>query len=111
MYGSETWSLSKEAEKKINAFELRCYRRILRIPFTAKRTNVSVLQEIGNVKEEWLLNFIVSQKLKIIGHIKRHDCLEKDIFEGKIEGKRGRGRPRRRWTQDMTERLQSTVTG
>ena len=110
IYGSETWSLSKEAEKKINAFELRCYRRILRIPFTAKRTNVSVLKEIGNVKEEWLLNFIVSQKLKFFGHIKRHDCLEKDIFEGKIEGKRGRGRPRRRWSQDITDRLQSTVT-
>ena len=89
IYGSETWSLTKEAEKKINAFELRCYRRILRIPYTAKRTNVSVLKEIGNVKEEWLLNFIVSQKLRFFCNIKRHYCLEKDIFEGRIEGKRG----------------------
>ena len=54
----------------------------------------------------------MSQKLRFVGHIKRHDDLEKDIFEGKIEGKRGRGRPKRRWSQDITDRLpvQSTVT-
>ena len=109
-YGSETWSISKEAEKKINAFELRCYRRILRIPWTDKRTNVSVLHQIGNNQEDWLLNNIVRQRLKFFGHVKRHDCLERDIYEGIIEGKRGRGRPRRRWSQDISDRLQSTIT-
>ena len=109
-YGSETWSLSKEAEKKINAFELRCYRKILRIPWTEKRTNVSILTELGNIPEEWLQNTIVSRKLKYFGHVKRHDCLERDIYEGIIEGKRGRGRPRRRWSKDISERLNTTVT-
>ena len=49
-YGSETWAVNKEAEKKINAFELRCYRRILRIPWTDKRTNISVFYQIGNLE-------------------------------------------------------------
>ena len=109
-YGSETWSISKEAEKKINAFELRCYRRILRIPWTDKRTNVSVLQQMEITQENWLQNSIVRQKLKFFGHVKRHDCLEREIYEGIIEGKRGRGRPRRRWSQDISERLHMTVT-
>ena len=109
-YGSETWSLSKEAEKKINAFELKCYRKILRIPWTAKRTNTSVLTELGNIPEEWLQNTIISRKLKYFGHVKRHHCLEKDIYEGIVEGRRGRGRPRRRWSQDISDRLNTTVT-
>ena len=108
-YGSETWSIGKAAEKKINSFELRCYRRVLRIPWTDKRTNKSVLEQIGNVPENWLQNTIMRQKLKFFGHIKRHECLERDIYEGLVEGKRGRGRPRRRWSQDITERLQTTV--
>ena len=108
-YGSETWSIGKAAEKKINSFELRCYRRVLRIPWTDKRTNKSVLEQIGNVPENWLQNTIMRQKLKFFGHIKRHECLERDIYEGLVEGKRGRGRPKRRWSQDITERLQTTV--
>ena len=109
-YGSETWSLSKEAEKKINAFELRCYRKILRISYVDRRTNASVLNELGNIPENWLQNTILSRKMKYFGHVKRHDCLEKDIYEGIIEGKRGRGRPRRRWSQDISDRLNTTVT-
>ena len=108
-YGSETWSIGKAAEKKINSFELRCYRRVLRIPWTDKRTNKSVFEQIGNVPENWLQNTIMRQKLKFFGHIKRHECLERDIYEGLVEGKRGRGRPKRRWSQDITERLQTTV--
>ena len=65
-YGSETWSISKEAEKKINAFEFRCYRKILRIPWTAKRTNVSILTHFGNIPEQWLQNTIFLQKQKFL---------------------------------------------
>ena len=108
-YGSETWSISKEAAKKINAFEFKCYRRILRIPWTAKRTNESILAHFGNIPEQWLQNTIARQKLKFFGHIKRHQCLERDIYEGIVPGKRGRGRPKRRWSQDITDRLQTTV--
>ena len=108
-YGSETWSISKEAEKKINAFEFKCYRKILRIPWTAKRTNASILNHFGNIPEHWLQNTIVRQKMKFFGHIKRHQSLEKQIYEGIVPGKRGRGRPKRRWSQDITDRLQTTV--
>ena len=80
------------------------------IPWTEKRTNVSILTQLGNIPEEWLQNTIVSRKLKYFGHVKRHDCLERDIYEGIIEGKRGRGRPRRRWSKDISERLNTTVT-
>ena len=105
-----TWSISKIAEQKINAFENKCYRRILRVPWTDKRTNVSIKEQLQIKEDTWLLNAIKKHKMKYFGHIKRHDCLEKDIFEGIIEGKRGRGRPRRRWSQDITECLQTTVT-
>ena len=108
-YGSETWSVSKEAEKKINAFEFKCYRKILRILWTAKRTNASILNHFGNIPEHWLQNTIVRQKMKFFGHIKRHQSLEKQIYEGIVPGKRGRGRPKRRWSQDITDRLQTTV--
>ena len=54
-YGSETWSINKEAEKKIiNVFELRCYRKILRVPWTDKRTNISILEELNNTPENWM---------------------------------------------------------
>ena len=109
-YGSESWSINKEAEKKINVFEMRCYKRMLRIPWTAKRTHVSIRKQLGNIPENWLQDAIVRGKLKYFGHVKRHDCLERDIYEGIVEGKRGRGRPKRRWSQDITDRLQTTVT-
>ena len=109
-YGAETWSISKQAEKRINAFENKCYRRILRVPWTDKRTNVSIREQLHIKEETELLNAIKKHKMKYFGHVKRHDCLEKDIFEGIIEGKRGRGRPRRRWSQDISERLNTTVT-
>ena len=109
-YGSETWCLSKQAEQKINAFQMKSFRRILRVPWTEKRTNVSILQQLGNIEENWLLNTVVKGKMAYFGHVKRHDSLERAIYEGIIEGKRGRGRPRRRWSQDITDRLNTTIT-
>ena len=108
-YGSETWSLNKEAEKKITAFEMKNYRRILNIQWTDKRTNTSILEQL-DIPENWLLNNIARQKLTYFGHVKRHNCLEREIYEGIIEGKRGRGRPKRRWSQDITDRLNTTMT-
>ena len=64
------------------------------MPWTEKRTNVSILQQFGNVDENWLLNTAVQRKLAYFGHVKRHDSLERTIYEGIIEGKRGRGRPK-----------------
>ena len=89
-------------EKKITSFEMKCYRKILRISWTERKTNASVLEQLG-VKAPQLLNLIKKQKLSYFGHIKRHNTLEKLFLEGTCEGRRGRGRPRRRWTQDICE--------
>ena len=109
-YGCESWTISinKTSERKINAFELKCYRTILRVPWTEKRTNNSILQEL-NIKEGWLLSTIIKRKLKYFGPVKRHEGLEKQILEGQVQGKT-RGRPRRRWSQDITARMKTTIT-
>ena len=97
IYGCEAWTISKTDEKKITSFEMKCYRKILRISWTERKTNASVLEQLG-VKAPQLLNLIKKQKLSYFGHIKRHSTLEKLFLEGM-----GRGRPRRRWTQDIGE--------
>ena len=103
-------SLSKQAEQRINAFEMRCCRRILRVSWTEKRTNQSIRDQLGIKDVTWLLNTIAKHKMCYFGHVKRHECVEKEIYEGIIEGRRGRGRPRRRWSQDITERLNTSIT-
>ena len=102
IYGCEAWTISKTDEKKITSFEMKCYRKILRISWTERKTNASVLEQLG-VKASQLLNLIKKQKLSYFGHIKRHNTLEKLFLVGTCEGRRGRGRPRRRWTQDIGE--------
>ena len=89
---------------------MRSYTKILRVPWTEKRTNVYIREQLNIKEETWLLNTIIKHKMTYFGHVKRHDCLEKIICEGIIEGKRGRGRPRRRWSQDISDRLNTTVT-
>ena len=81
---------------------MKCYRKILRISWIERKTNASVLEQLG-VKAPQLLNLIKKQKLSYFGHIKRHNTLEKQFLEGTCEGRRGRGRPRRRWTQNIGE--------
>ena len=100
----EGWTLITADEKKINAFETKCYRRILRIPRIAKRKNTEILKELKvdqNIK---------ARKLSYFGHLKRHDSLEKHILEARLEGKRRKGRPTRRWTGDIEEWLQMSPT-
>ena len=107
-YGCEGWTISKSCEKRINSFELKCYRKMLRIPWTARRRNEDILREL-NIKPNWLLNTIKSRKLTYFGHLKRHDTLEKHILEAKLQGKRRRGRPARKWTDDIKEWLSIDV--
>ena len=109
IYGCEAWTISKTDEKKIISFEMKCYRKILRISWTERKTNASVLEQPG-AKAPQLLNLIKKQKLSYFGHIKRQDTLEKLFLEGTCESGRGRGRLRRRWTQDIGEWIEvSTV--
>jgi hypothetical protein len=81
---------------------------MLKISWTEKRTNKEILQQL-RMEENWLLNNIAKRKLKYFGHIKRHNSLEKTIMEGSVDGKRRRGRPRRRWHQDITESLKMST--
>ena len=93
-YSCKVWMLGKTNLKRINAFEMKCYRKNLRISRTEHRTNKSIREEL-QVEEQWLENFVRRQKLKYFGHLKRSERLTKIILEGRINGKRERGRPRR----------------
>lgn len=108
-YGCEAWTINSTDSKKITAFEMKCYRKILRISWIEKISNEEVLTRMG-ISSPTLLQTVKKLKLKYFGHIKRHESLEKYILETKMEGKRGRGRPTRRWEQDIQDWLETTTT-
>ena len=101
LYGAETWTVSETMAKRLSAFEMWTYRRMLKISWTDKITNEEVLDRI-NV-ETRLLAKIQSKKLKYFGHIIRHDSLQRTILDGKVNGTRGRGRPRTTWTTNICQ--------
>ena len=105
-YGCETWTYSKAIDHKINAFEMWCYRRMLRISWTSHTTNIDVLQKMG-VKETTMLNNLKDRKLSYAGHIMRNTSGHYDTLlttiEGRLAGKRGTGIPRRTWVDDIRE--------
>ena len=111
-YGCESWVITKADAKKINAFEMKCYRRILRISWCDRIKNEEVLERV-NIKQCQLLSYIKKLKMSYFGHTKRHNTLERLCMEGVIEGRRTRGRPRRRWCEDIAEwsRLSTTEAG
>ena len=96
MYGCESWTIKKAEPRRIDAFELWCWRRLLRVPWTAKRSNQSILKEIR--PECSLEGLMLKLKLQYFGHLmRRDDSLEKTLMLGKIEGRRRRGQQRMRW--------------
>ena len=101
LYASETWTLNKADRNRIAAFEMWCWRRMLRIPWTMKRTNASILEEIGVSK--WLLHTINIQMLSYFGHIARRkgNNLEKVTMQGMNEGKRRKRQSRSRWIDQI----------
>ena len=102
MYGCESWTIKKAECQRIDAFELWCWSRLLRVPWTAKRSNQSILKEIGS--EYSLEGLIMKVKLQYFGHLmRRADSLEKTLMMGKIEGRRRRGRQRMRWLDSITD--------
>ena len=95
MYGCESWTIKKAECQRIDAFELWCWRRLVRVPWTARRSNQSILKEIS--PEYSLEGLMFKLKLQYFGHLmRRTDSLEKTLMLGKIEGRRRRGRYRRR---------------
>ena len=101
MYGWEIWTV-KKAERRIDAFELWCWRRLLRVPWTARRSNQSILKEISPGCS--LEGLMLKLKLQYSDHLmRRTDSLEKTLMLGKIEGRRRRGRQRMRWLDGITD--------
>ena len=102
MYGCESWTIKKAEHWRIDAFRLWCWRRLLRVPWTARRTSQSILKEIS--PEYSLDGLMLKLKLQYFGHLmRRADSLGKILMLGKIEGRRRRGRQRMRWLDSITD--------
>ena len=103
MYGCESWTIKKAELRRIDAFELWCWRRLLRVPWTAGRSNQSVLKEIS--PEYSLGGLMLKLKLQYFGHLmQRTDSVEKNLMLGKTEGRR-RGQQRMRWLDGITDSM------
>ena len=101
MYGWESWTIKKAECQRIDAFKLRCWRRLFRVPWTARRSIQSILKEINS--EQSLEGLLLKLKLQHFGHLmRRADSLEKTLMLGKIEGRRSSGQQRMRWLDDIT---------
>ena len=110
MYGGESWTIKKAEHRRIDAFELRCWRRLLRVPWTARKSNQSILKEISPGCS--LEGLMLKLKLQYSGHLTwRADSLEKTLMLGKIEGRRRRGQQRMRWLDGITDSMDMGLGG
>ena len=108
VYGCESWTVKKAECQRIDAFELWCWRRLLRVPWTARRSNQSILEEIS--PEYSLEGLMLKLKLQYFGHvIQRTDSFEKILMLGKIEGGRRRGRQKMRWLDGITDSMDMSL--
>ena len=109
MYGCESWTMKKAESQKIDAFELWCWRRLLRVPGTARRSNQSILEEISPGCS--LEGLMLKLKLQYFGHLmQRVDSLEKPLMLGGIGGRRKRGRQRMRWLDGITDSMHMSLS-
>ena len=108
-YGCESWTIKKAECQRIDAFELWCWRRLLRVPCTAKRSNQSILKEIS--PEYSLEGLMLKLKLQYFGHLmRRADSFEKTLMPGKIEGGRRRGQQRMKWLDGVTNSMDMSLS-
>ena len=108
MYGCESWTIKKAECRRIDAFQLWCWRRLLRVPWTERRSNLSILKEISPRCS--LEGLMLKLKLQYFGHLmRRADSLEKTLMLGKIEGSRRRGRQRMRWLDDIIDSMNMSL--
>ena len=109
MYGCESWTLKKAERRRIGAFELWCWRRLLRVPWTARRSNQSILREINpGISLEGMM---LKLKLQYFGHLMRRvDSLEKTLMLGGTGGRRRRERPRMRWLDGITDSMDVSLS-
>ena len=109
MYGCESWTIKKAEHQGINAFELWCWRRLLRVPWTARRSNQSILKGIGPGCS--LEGLMLKLKLQYFGHLmQRADSFIKTLMLGKIEGRKRRGRHRMRWLDGITDSMDVSLS-
>ena len=110
MYGCESWTAQKAERRRIDAFELWCWRRLLRVPWTARRSNQSTLKETSPGCS--LEGLMLKLKLQYFGHLmQRADSLEKTLMLGRIEGRRRRGRQRMRWLDGIIDSMDMSLGG
>ena len=109
MYGCESWTIKKAEHQRIDAFELWCWRRLLRVPWTARRSNQSILKEIS--PEYSLEGLMLKLKLQSFGHLMgRADSFEKTLMLGKIESRRRRGGQRMRWLDGISDSMDLSLS-
>ena len=109
MYGCESWTIKKAEHWQIDAFELWCWRRLLRVPWTARRSNQSILKEIS--PEYSMERLMLKLKLQCFGHLmQRTDSFEKTLMLGKIEGEKRRGWQRMRWLDGITDSMDISLS-
>ena len=109
MYGFEGWTIKKAEHRRIAAFELRCWRRLLRVPWTARRSRQSILKEISSGCS--LEGMMLTLKLQYFGHVmQRVDSLEKTLMLGGIGGRRRRGRQRMRWLDGISDSMDVSLS-
>ena len=109
MYECESWTIKKAEHRRIDAFELWCWRRLLRVPWTAWRSNQSILKEIS--PECSLEGLMLKLKLQYFGHLmRRADSFEKTLMLGRIEGRRRRGQQRMRWLDGITNSMELSLS-
>ena len=109
MYECKSWTIKKAEHQRIDAFELWCWRRLLRVPWSARRSNQSILKEIGpGISLEGMM---LKLKLQYFGHLMRRvDSLEKTVMLGGIEGRKRRGRPSMRWLDSITNSMDVSLS-
>ena len=109
MYGCESWNIKRAEHQRINAFELWCWRRLLRVPWTTRRSNGSILKRIS--PEYYLEGLMLKLKLQYFGHLMRGaDSLEKALVLGTIESRRRRGQQRMRWLDGITSSMDMSLS-
>ena len=108
MYGCKSWTIKKAECRRIDALELWCWRRLLRVPWTTRRSNQSILKEISPGCS--LEGMMLKLKLQYFGHMRRVDSLEKTLILGGIEGRRRRGRQRMRWLDGITDSMDVSLS-